>query len=131
MEHNKQAQWIKEQEQELTDLTQMEWAELTVQKLRSNVTRAANWKSLGPDKLSNFCLKQFNSLHQPFSSAFTQVLNNPEQAPEWLVEGYPILLPKKIESWIPKNYRSIACQPTIFKILTPITTDRLYKHLET
>ena len=81
----------------------MEWKELTVQELISPVTRAANWKSPEPDKLHNFWLKQFNSLHEPMSSAFTQVLNNPEQAPEWLVEGSTILLAKKVEAWIPKN----------------------------
>ena len=42
VEHNENAQWIKEQEQELKEVIQMEWEELTVEELRSNVTRAAN-----------------------------------------------------------------------------------------
>ena len=50
--------------------------------------------------------------------------------PEWLVEGTTNLLPKKEETWIPKNYRPIACLPTTFKILTSAITDRLYNHLE-
>ena len=40
------------------------------------------------------------------------------------------MLPKKEETWIPKNYRPVACKPTIFKILTSVITDRLYRHLE-
>ena len=40
----------------------MEWEELTVEEFRSNVTRAANWKSPGPDKVLNFLIKQFTSL---------------------------------------------------------------------
>ena len=49
---------------------------------------------------------------------------------EWLVQGTTNLLPKKEETWIPKNYRPIACLPTTFKILTSVITDRLYNHLE-
>ena len=50
--------------------------------------------------------------------------------PEWLVEGTTNLLPKKEETWIPKNYRPITCLLTTFKILTSVITDRLYNHLE-
>ena len=130
MEHNENAQWIKDQEQELKELIQIEWEELTVEKLKSNVTRAANWKSPGSDKVPNFWIKQFISLQQAISSAFSEVLQNPEQAPEWLVEGSTILLQKKVETWIHKNYRPITCLPTTFKNLTSIITVRLYNHLE-
>ena len=44
VEHNENAQWIKEQGQEPKELIQMEWKELTVEEVRSNMTRAANWK---------------------------------------------------------------------------------------
>ena len=50
--------------------------------------------------------------------------------PDWLVEGATNLLPKKEETWIPKNYRPIACLPTTFKILMSLITDRLDSHLE-
>ena len=94
------------------------------------MTRAANWKSPGPDKLPNFWIKQFWSLHKPMAIAYSVVINDPQQIPEWLVEGTTNLLPKKEETWIPKNYRPIACLPTTFKILTSVITDRLYNHLE-
>ena len=94
------------------------------------MTRAANWKSPGPDKLPNFWIKQFKSLHKPMAIAYSVVINDPQQIPEWLVEGTTNLLHKKEETWIPKNYRSIACLPTTFKILTSVITNRLYNHLE-
>ena len=94
------------------------------------MTRAANWKSPGPDKLPNFWIKQFKSLHEPMAITYSVVINDPQQIPEWLVEGTTNLLPKKEETWIPKNYRPIACLPTTFKILTSVITDRLYNHLE-
>ena len=39
---------------ELKDINQMEWKDFTVEELRVNITRAANWKSPGPDKLPKF-----------------------------------------------------------------------------
>ena len=53
-------------------------------------------------------------------------IKGPKQTPDWLVEGATNLLPKKEETWIPKNYRPIACLSTTFKILTSVITDRPY-----
>ena len=64
--HHEDAQWIKDQQEELKDINQMEWKDFTVEELRVNITRAGNWKSPGPDKLPNFWIKQFTSLHTPW-----------------------------------------------------------------
>ena len=64
------------------------------------------------------------------TEAYSDNVKDPNQTPDWLVEGATNLLPKKEETWIPENYRPIACMPTTFKILTSVLTDRLYSHLE-
>ena len=51
VKHNEDAQWINDQEEELQQINQMEWKDLTVEELKGNMTRAANWKSPGPDRL--------------------------------------------------------------------------------
>ena len=130
VKHNEDAQWIKDQEEELQQINQMEWKDLKVEQLRVNMTRAANWKSPGPDRLLNFWIKQFKSLHKPMAEAYSENIKDPKQTPDWLLEGATNLLPKKEETSIPKNYRPIACLPTTFKILTSVITDRLYSHLE-
>ena len=94
------------------------------------MTRAANWKSPGPDRLPNFLIKQFKSLHKPMAEAYSEIIKDSKQTPDWLEEGATNLLPNKEETWIPKNYRPIACLPTTFKILTSAITDKLYSHLE-
>ena len=71
VKHNEDAQWIKDQEEELQQINQMEWKDLTVEELRVNMTRAANWKSPGPDRLPNFWIKQFKSLHKPVAEAYS------------------------------------------------------------
>ena len=42
VKHNEDVQWIKDQEEELQEINQMEWKDLTVEELRVNMTRAAN-----------------------------------------------------------------------------------------
>ena len=78
----------------------------------------------------NFWIKQFKSLHKSMTEAYSKIVKDTKQTPDWLVQGATNLLPKKEETWIPKNYRPIACLPTTFKILTSVITDRLYSHLE-
>ena len=67
----------------------MECNDIRVEELQVNMTRAINWKSPGPDKLPNFWIKQFKSLHKPMTIAYSVVINDPQQIPEWLVEGTP------------------------------------------
>ena len=57
VKHNEDAQWIKDQEEELQQINQMEWKDLRVEELRDNMTRTANWKSAGPDRLPTFWIK--------------------------------------------------------------------------
>ena len=108
----------------------MEWKALTVEEPRVNMARAANWKSPGHNTLSNFWIKQFKSLCKPMAEAYSEIIKDPKQTLDWLVEGAINLLPKKEETQIPKNYRPIACLPTTFKDLTSVIKDRLYSHLE-
>ena len=116
--------------EELQQINQMEWKDLTVEELRVNMTRPANWKSPGPDRLTNFWIKQFKCLHKSMAEAYSEIIKDPKQTPEWLVEWATNLLPKKEETWIPKNYRPISCLPTTFKILTSVITHGLYSHPE-
>ena len=78
VKHNEDAQWIKDQEEELQQINQMEWKDLTVEELRVNMTRAANWKSPGPDRLPNFWIKQFKSLHKPMAEAYSRNHQGPK-----------------------------------------------------
>ena len=63
------------------------------------------------------------------AKAYTKVIEHPEETPEWLTEGIAYLLPKTEETKNPKNYRPIACLPTMYKILTSIIAERTYTFL--
>ena len=57
----------------------MEWKDLTVEELRVIMTRVANWKSPVPDRLPNFWIKQFKSLHKPMAEAYLEIIKDPKQ----------------------------------------------------
>ena len=78
VKHNEDAQWIKDQEEELQQINQMEWKDLTVEEFRVNMTRAANRKSPGPDRLPNFWIKQFKSLHKSMARSILRNHQGPK-----------------------------------------------------
>ena len=56
---------------------------------------------------------------------------NPEDSPAWLSEGITYLLPKTNDTVNPKNYRSITCLSTTYKLQTSILIERMYVFTET
>ena len=65
------------------------------------------------------------------TNCFNRTIKNPETNSQWFTEGILYLLPKSNETNIPKNYRSITCLSTMYKILTSIVTERTYNFLDT
>ena len=80
-------------------------------------------------KVPNFWLKYFKGLHEDMARAYTKIIENPAEMPEWLTDGLTILLPKTGETKKPNNYRPITCLPTMYKVLTSILADRTYAFL--
>ena len=92
--------------------------------------KSSNWKAPGNDRIATFWLKKLSSVHEDLTTAYNDILKNPEKQPDWLTEGLTYLLPKTEETKNPKNYRPITCLPTMYKILTSILTERTYAFLE-
>ena len=103
---------------------------INIEELRSALTKSHKWKSPGVDKIPNFWLNCLTSTHKQMALNFTNILQNPETAPEWLTEGTNHLLPKSQETQNPKNYRPITCLTTPYKSLTSIITECMYTFLE-
>ena len=62
-------------------------------------------------------------------TAFNKAIDNPEHLQEWFTTAHTFLISKNGESDKPKNYRPIACLPTLYKELTSILSERSYKHI--
>ena len=57
------------------------------------------------------------------------MIGNPEDLPKWFTIARTFLIPKNGETDKPKNYRPMACLPKLYKIITPIISERSFKHI--
>ena len=101
---NNEAEWVRCEEERMNEVEEQEWEVINIEELRSALTKSHKWKSPGVDKIPNFWLNCLISTHKQMALNFTNILQNPETAPEWLTEGTTFLLPKSQETQNPKNY---------------------------
>ena len=129
--HKENAAWIPEIENDLKVKPKMIDQMIIDKEMQDKLRSMKNFKSPGPDQITNFWLKQVTALHPLYLTAFNRILNGEESAPLWLSEGMTRLLPKSAETHLPNKYRPICCLPTTYKLLTAIIAARLYNHLDT
>ena len=127
-EDNHSAEWIKREEQKYTDIECQLWEDISLDELQTAMKKTSNWKSPGPDAVPNFWLKKLTALHHHLLNAYNQVLEHPENLPDWFTTAQTYLLPKNKDTVNPQNYRPIACLSTSYKVLTSILTERSYPY---
>ena len=130
-EYNKEAKWIKEEEEAASTITDMQEPVITAEILKKVIDNTHNWKSPGSDKLHNFWYKKFTNVHDKLLGFINDFLINPETVPKFLMQGKTYLLPKGELTKDPSNYRPITCLQTIYKIITACITHILNLHVET
>lgn len=128
--HNRKAQWITDEETTQTSTTPMPNTTITLEDVKNALSRAHNWKAPGDDKIQNFWLKSFTSIHQPLTKIFQNFIQEAEAIPPFLTQGVTYLKPKDADTANPSKYRPITCLSTTYKILTAIITTKINTHLE-
>ena len=77
-----------------------------------------------------FWLKNFNSLHERVRLQLKECLDS-AFVPSWLTRGRTSLIQKdKSKGNVASNYRPITCLPLMWKLLTGVTADQIYVHLD-
>ncbi|XP_044766299.1 uncharacterized protein LOC123322418 [Coccinella septempunctata] len=127
-DHDDEAFWIKEAEAESNKYV-MEQIIITGQDIKTVLKKTNNWSAPGPDAIHNYWWKYFDSTHNHLAKLFQEALKNPSIIPESCTLGITHMLPKGTNNEDPKNYRPITCLPTIYKILTGILTQKLWRHV--
>ncbi|XP_060523202.1 uncharacterized protein LOC132700100 [Cylas formicarius] len=128
-EHNQQATWLSEISSTIAN--PMEYSRITETDVKAAISRTANWKAAGPDKIQNFWWKRLWVTHAYLAEHFSKIVSDPELLPSFFTTAITHLIPKdttKIND--PSKYRPIACLPTIYKILTACISNKIYNHLD-
>jgi hypothetical protein len=127
--HNANAKWIAEEKEAMKNKSKDTWEDLDTKTLTKTTKKLANWKAPGIDRVQNFWIKHLTALHPILTELCNTAITTPTSAPPWLTEGRTILIHKKGDTTVAKNYRPITCLPTYFKLITLLLTDLIYDHL--
>ena len=108
--HNEKAEWIRNVKQEIShDLIPQTDLTITVETLRVQVRKLANWKAPGPDGVQGYWFKNLTSIHPLLGALLNDCLNSGE-TPDWLTRGTTVLIMKdKSKGGEVTNYRPITC----------------------
>jgi len=125
VQHNGEAQWIKNQYQQNPSIDCSPVREKDV----AEALRTLNWKAPGRDQIANFWLKQLTATHKHIAALFNKLIEE-DKIPEWLTAGVTFLIQKNKNTENPKNYRPMTCLPTIHKLITSIISRCMQKYMD-
>ena len=128
--HNTEADWLKDVRKEYADTNKQQNVGVTIGLLDRQLKKVPNWKAPGADGVQGFWLKNFTSLRVRICEQFNQCLESGE-VPGWMTRGRTVLIMKdKDKGSDVKNFRPITCLPLMWKLLTGVLADQMYRHLE-
>ena len=95
------------------------------------MSKMANNKAPGTDRITAFWIKKLTSVHPYILSLLQKTGNGEIEVTEWLATSMANILPKNADSHLSKKYRPIACQNITSKLYTGILNPFLYDHCST
>ena len=102
------------------NVAKQEKVDITKESFKKILGRMPNWKSLGPDLVQGFWLKNFSSSNGRVTSQLKECLDSGFLL-SWLPRGTIALLQKdKRKGNITSNYRPITCLPLMWKFLSDV-----------
>ena len=128
-QHDSNASWLPDIHAEYQNIQKQDNINITIEDATSCIRKMTNWKAPGPDGVRGFWFKKFHAAHEVITSALQACLQAGE-VPSWMVKGRTVLIQKDpSKGKIASNYRPIACLPLMWKLLTGVFSEKLYKHL--
>ena len=130
-DHKEDAKWLQDLQSEV-NVKKQEKIDITTGSLKEILGRMPNWMSPGPgpDLLQGFWLKNFSSLHERVRLRLKECLDS-GFVPSWLTRGRTLLVQKdKSKGNVASNYRPITCLPLMWKLLTGVSADQIFTHLD-
>ena len=98
--------------------------------MRNTLKKMPNWKAPGPDGVQGYWLKNFKSVLESLRLHLSECLEG-ATVPDWMTNGRTVLIQKeKSKGNVASNYRPITCLPLVWKLMTGIVADEIYRHLD-
>ena len=120
--HHKDAEWLKDAENELEQNEGQDKIDLTKDKMMRVLRKIPNLKA--PGQCPRLLVKEFDSITWQITDAFSE-LSRLWDGPDWLKIGRTVLMQKDIAKGnIASNYQPITCLPLILNLLKGILVER-------
>lgn len=123
-----ESSWIHEVRNETEHIQEMENVAINITEFKNIIKHLHNWKQPGPDKIQNFWIKKFTTIHEVMLQIINNCMTTPEIIPEFLCEGITYLKPKNQNTNNPANFRPITCLNTSYKIITSCIATKITRH---
>ena len=109
----------------MADLEKQEDIKITVESIQKCVSGMSNWNGPGPDDVQGLWFKRTTNLHDRLAKHLQACLNT-AIVQSWMKKGRTVLIMRDMVLQL----RPIVCLPIMWKLLTGITEDEIYGHLE-
>ena len=122
--------WVDRLETRCRGIPEQDRVEITLDMMRSRLSRMANWKSPGCDRIHTYWWKHLTKVHPFLVLAFQDILDGISPPPIWFADGVTTLIFKKGDRSRPENYRPITCLPTVYKAFTAVLGVAMWQHID-
>lgn len=115
MEHNKQAEWLKEIKEEMTGLDHRQ-EDIKIEKgyLKEQLKKNSKWKAPGPDGVQGFWIKNLDGLHNRIDYQLNEI-SRTGVVPTWMTTGGAVLCVKDVSKGnVANNYKLKSCLPLMW-----------------
>ena len=127
--YNDQADWRYDIEENLGTIRKQETLAVTEAMVEMQIKKIPNWKAPGPDRIHGYWLKFIKAVRPVLAALLNETLQS-GNVPEGLTSGKTLLIVKdKDKGNEVTNFRPVTCLPVMWKLLTGIISEEMYKHL--
>ena len=128
--HNRNAEWLKKLKEE-NKYQKQESLVITKDMVSKQSRKIPNWKAPGRDGVQGFWINKLTNLHERTAFQLNKILNGNKQLPDLVTHGRTVLYQKdRTKGNAVDNYQPISCLLLMWKLLTSIISEDLYRFLE-
>ena len=130
-EHNQHTEWLKSCRKQFENVNSMENIEVSQEMVKMQCRKMPNWKVLGKDGVKGYWLKNLTSVHPRIAVQLNRILDGERPLPDWMIFGKTVLCQKHpAKGNAVDNYRPVSCLPLMWKLMTGMSAEKMYSHLE-